>query len=167
MTAMFKAGRVFDPHWQCTLPPITCIVYQTAMESIRNPAIPHVMIRCSTLLRNPNSQMTILPPFYKTGPGHLQNDYATALKITQNFIHVHVRYWVTKVNTGYLTSLEIPLFIRFIHGVIRECILKYVTEPSLFQPTLATVRRIAQDLIWRMKSQSHLKLHHPNRSESL
>ena len=42
-----------------------------------------------------------------------------------------------------------------------------VTQPGLFQPTLATVRRIAQDLIWRMKSQSHLKLHHPNRLESL
>ena len=27
-----------------------------------------------------------------------------------------------------------------------------VTEPGLFQPTLATVRRIAQDPIWRMKS---------------
>ena len=41
-----------------------------------------------------------------------------------------------------------------------------ITEPGLFQPTLATVRRTAQDLIWRMKSQSHLKLHHPNRLES-
>ena len=41
-----------------------------------------------------------------------------------------------------------------------------ITEPGPFQPALATVRRIAQDPIWRMKSQSHLQLHHLNRFES-
>ena len=28
----------------------------------------------------------------------------------------YVRNWMTKVNTGHLTLLEIPLFIRFIHS---------------------------------------------------
>ena len=41
-----------------------------------------------------------------------------------------------------------------------------ITEPGPFQPTVAAVRRSAQDPIWRMKSQSHLKLHHPNRLEN-
>ena len=56
-----------------------------------------------------------------------------------------------------LTTHQIPQMPSFLPVFI-------ITEPGSFQPTLATVRRIAQDPIWRMKSQSHnLKLHHPNR----
>ena len=40
----------------------------------------------------------------------------TAWKITQDLIHEFRRYWVTKVNTDHLTWMEIPFFIRFIHG---------------------------------------------------
>jgi len=39
--------------------------------------------------------------------------YATAWKITQDFIHEHVRYWITKVNTSHSTLLEFhSLFVR-------------------------------------------------------
>ena len=56
------------------------LVSQAAMESLGNPAIPPVMILCSALLRHPNSQMTILPSFYKTEPGYLPKHYATTWK---------------------------------------------------------------------------------------
>ena len=71
-------------------------------------ACSHYRVVC---LRYIVSQKTILPPFYQTEPSRLQNNYATAWKITQEFILEHVRYWMTKANTGHLTLLEIPLFI--------------------------------------------------------
>ena len=65
---------------------ILYILFQTVYENVGH-------------IRLPISQMTILPPFYKTESGHLQQIHATAWKITQDFIHVHVRYWMKKVNT--------------------------------------------------------------------